>query len=128
MNTALLEFYWGLGADIVERQKTAEWGSGFLRQLSVDMMAEFPDMKGFSKRNLEQIRRWYLFYEKAVMGCGVISSTIAKQPATQLNKRGVDQFESQVVVHLVQIPWWHNVVIVSKCRDVTEALYYAMSK
>lgn len=57
VNTALLTFYWELGADIVERQKTAKWGSGFLKQLSADLMAEFPDMKGFSQRNLECVRR-----------------------------------------------------------------------
>jgi len=57
VNQELLRFYWELGADIVERQKNAAWGSGFLRQLSMDLMVEFPDMKGFSKRNLEQIRR-----------------------------------------------------------------------
>lgn len=62
VNSALLEFYWQLGADIVEKQKTATWGTGFLQQLSNDLVAEFPDMKGFSYRNLRAIRQWYLFY------------------------------------------------------------------
>ncbi len=61
VNSALLGFYWELGADIVERQKTAKWGSGFLKQLSADLMAEFPEVRGFSKRNLECVRQWYLF-------------------------------------------------------------------
>ena len=100
VNSELLQFYWGLGAGIVEKQKTAAWGSGFLRQLSQDMRAEFPDVKGFSKRNLEQIRRWHLFW--------IQDDTIAKQPASQL----------------MQIPWWHNVVIVSKCQSTEEATYY----
>ncbi len=47
VNEELLCFYWELGADIVERQKSASWGSGFLKQLSQDLMAEFPDIKGF---------------------------------------------------------------------------------
>ena len=34
MNTELLQLYWGLGKDIVERQKAAQWGDGFLKQLS----------------------------------------------------------------------------------------------
>ncbi len=38
VNSTLLEFYWELGADIVEKQKTAAWGSGFLKQLSADLM------------------------------------------------------------------------------------------
>jgi len=100
VNRELLQFYWGLGADIVEKQKSAAWGSGFLKQLSQDMQTEFPDVKGFSKRNLEQIRRWYLFW--------IQDEAIAKQAASQLT----------------QIPWWHNVVIVSKCQSTEEASYY----
>ena len=96
VNTALLEFYWSLGADIAEKQKNATWGSGFLKQLSKDLMEEFPDMKGFSRRNLEIIRRWYLFYSQG--------DAIAKQPASLLRQ--------QPVAKLVQIPWWHNVVII----------------
>ena len=100
VNTALLEFYWGLGADIVKKQKSTKWGTGLLKRLSQDLMAEFPEMKGFSKRNLEQIRRWYLFYHKDL--------EIAKQPATQL----------------FAIPWWHHVVIVSKCKTSSKAFFY----
>lgn len=62
VNSALLEFYWELGADIVEKQKNSTWGSGFLQQLSQDLMAEFPEMKGSSYRNLKYIRQWYQFY------------------------------------------------------------------
>lgn len=137
VNTALLTFYWELGADIVERQKSAKWGSGFLKQLSADLMAEFPDMKGFSYRNIKYIRQWYLFYSEVDMNwaascCPIAQQAVAqlpvtraleevKQPATHLE---IPSKQSQAVTKLVQIPWWHNVVIISKCKDVTEALYY----
>ena len=121
VNTALLTFYWELGADIVARQKSAQWGSGFLKQLSADLMAEFPDMKGFSRRNLEHIRRWYLFYAEGFENWATACGPIAKQPATQLANSSI---QSQPVDKLVQIPWWHNVVIISKCKNITEALYY----
>ena len=48
VNTELLQLYWQLGSDIVEKQKNAKWGDGFLKQLSQDLSAEFPEMKGFS--------------------------------------------------------------------------------
>lgn len=108
VNTALLTFYWELGADIVERQKTAKWGSGFLKQLSVDLMSEFPDMKGFSKRNLERIRKWYLFYMLKNLNCDTACDAIGQQP----------------VEKVIQIPWGHNLVIISKCKDIEEALFY----
>ncbi len=100
VNAELLQFYWELGKDIVAQQIIQRWGSGFLENLSQDLMQEFPDMKGFSKRNLEQIRRWYTFWSA--------EPVIAKQVAS----------------HLFSIPWWHNVVILTKCKSHAEALYY----
>ena len=63
VNTELLQLYWQLGSDIVEKQKNAKWGDGFLKQLSQDLSAEFPEMKGFSLRNIERIRKWYITYK-----------------------------------------------------------------
>jgi len=137
VNTALLTFYWGLGADIVERQKTAEWGSGFLKQLSADLMAEFPDMQGFSHNNLQYIKRWYLFYVEGIDKYGTGCSTFS-EPATAQAPQSVSvqnhaqamvsmddtQNEQWIIARLVQIPWSHNLVIISRCHDVNEALYY----
>ncbi len=100
VNSTLLEFYWELGADIVEKQKKALWGSGFLEQLSHDLTAEFENMKGFSRNNLQYIVRWHQFYS---MG---------------------DKNVEQLVPQLVNIPWGHNLKIISRCKSVDEALFY----
>jgi len=109
VNSALLEFYWEFGAEIVEKQKNTKWGSGFLSQLSKDLMQEFPEMKGFSLNNLQYVRRWHLFYHEKIMNCGTACSTID---------------EGKVVTKLFQIPWSHNLVIISKTDHLEEALYY----
>ena len=57
VNKELLTFYWELGADIVQKQSATQWGIGFLKQLSTDLMAEFPEMKGFSLSNLKYIKQ-----------------------------------------------------------------------
>ena len=85
INSELIELYWELGRNIVEKQTNSEWGSGFIEQLSKDLKTEFPEFGGFSKRNLEIIRQWYLFY-----------SSIAKQFVSQLNL----------------IPWGHHILII----------------
>ena len=108
VNSALLEFYWNLGADIVKKQKHTIWGSGFLKQLSQDLMSEFPAIKGFSRRNLKAVRQWYLFYHK--------EDTIGQQAVSQLAK--------QAVSFLTQIPWGHNIVIIQKCDTADQALFY----
>ena len=99
VNSALLQFYWELGADMVARQQAFAWGSGFLNQLSADLVRDFPEVKGFSPRNLKYIRQWYLFWQGAAIG-------------------------QQAVAQLHAIPWGHNLAIISKCKQPEEALYY----
>ena len=89
VNATLLQFYWEFGEEIVARQTQASWGDGFLRQLSQDLMAEFPDMKGFSERNVKYIRQWVLFYSSG------------------------EAIGQQLVAQLTQIPWGHNLKIIS---------------
>jgi len=108
VNSELLRFYWELGLDIVDKQKNTKWGDGFLNQLSQDLSSTFPDMKGFSKRNLELIRKWYRFWSD--------STLIAKQLATQT--------ESVHIIPIFQIPWWHNIVIITKIQNSDKALFY----
>ena len=109
VNSELIILYWSMGKDIVEKQEKAKWGNGFITQLSRDLKEEFPNMQGFSKRNLELIRQWYLFYNQEI--------PIAKQAVSQLKDINVQQLVSQ-------IPWGHNIKIVSKCEAIDEALFY----
>ena len=111
VNSTLLEFYWNLGNEIILKQKEYSWGSGFLEQLSRDLSSEFPEAKGFSKRNLELIRRWVSFYN-----CGTTCFTIAKQLVSQL--------ENMISPKLFFIPWGHNIAIIQKCKNIEEALFY----
>lgn len=103
VNEEFLSLYWGLGADIVEKQLGTKWGSGFLSQLSKDLQLEFPDIKGFSVSNIKYIRQWFLFYSKA------------------------EEISQQVVGQLTQIPWGHNIAIISRCKNINEALYYVQN-
>ena len=105
VNSGMLQMYWNLGKEITERQKTANWGDGFLKELSRELMAEFPDMKGFSYRNLKYIRQWFLFYNQ--------EGSIGQQVVAQL---GEDIFFS--------VPWGHHLYIMSSCKDINKAVFY----
>ena len=90
VNTELLTFYWELGADIVAKQADQAWGSGFINQLSHDLMHEFPEVKGFSVRNLAAIRQWFEFWRAAPATEAPIREArqdpraIVQQPVAQL--------------------------------------------
>lgn len=97
VSSQMLEMYWQLAEEIVIKQKTANWGEAVLEQLSIDLKLSFPTIKGFSRRNLYAIRQWYLFYSTK------------------------HEFVPQLVA---QIPWGHNRLIISKVKNVEEALFY----
>ena len=129
VNTELLRLYWRMGADICEKQKSASWGDGWLKELSRELMTEFPDMKGFSHRNLQYIRQWYLFYNQ--------ENTIVQQAVAQLEDVNVqqavakldDDMRQQTVAQISEdvffsVPWGHHLYIISQCKDVSRAVFY----
>lgn len=96
VNSALIEFYWELGKMISEKQEFYNWGDKLIDQISLDLKEEFPEMKGFSTRNIKYCRNFYTFYS---------NSSIRQQL-------------------VAQIPWGHNILIFSKSKNISEAHFY----
>lgn len=96
-NSELLTLYWQIGRDILDRQGMQGWGAKVVDRLAADLRREFPEMKGFSARNLKYMR---LFAE-----------TWAD-----------DHFVQQVVA---QVPWGHNIALLTKVKDSAEREWYA---
>jgi predicted nuclease of restriction endonuclease-like (RecB) superfamily len=57
-NTSMIELYWHIGNEILQRQKSEGWGTKVIDRLSSDLKDEFPEMGGFSARNLAYMRRF----------------------------------------------------------------------
>jgi predicted nuclease of restriction endonuclease-like (RecB) superfamily len=56
VNKEMLQLYWQIGRDILDRQAEAGWGTGILSRIEADLRAEFPEMRGFSRSNLLYMR------------------------------------------------------------------------
>ncbi len=56
-NTEVLRLYWSIGRDILDRQRNAGWGSKVVDRLAADLKREFPDQRGWSRRNLLYMRK-----------------------------------------------------------------------
>ncbi len=59
INHELVQLYWEIGRGIVQKQQAAGWGDAVVERLAADLRAEFPDMRGFSARNIWDMRRFY---------------------------------------------------------------------
>lgn len=60
INRELVCVYWHIGRVIVQQQETARWGDSVVEQLSADLRAAFPDLKGLTKENLFRMRKFFL--------------------------------------------------------------------
>lgn len=119
VNRELLELYWYLGEQILEKQQSAKWGDGFLDQMSRDLLAEFPEIRGFSRRNLFYMRKWVSFWtgsEPIMQQAAAQTPAIVQQVAAQLGKP-----ENPL---LFQIPWGHNLLLLDKISRPADALFY----
>ncbi len=96
-NAELVQLYWQIGQDILQRQQTARWGDKVLVRLAADLRETFPEMKGFSLRNLKYMR---YFAEHCPQ------QTFGRQPAAQL-------------------PWFHIVTLLTKLSDEAARAWYA---
>jgi len=96
-NATMVLLYWDIGRMILERQDRAGWGAKVIDRLAADLRKAFPDMKGFSPRNLKYMRAF----------------------AAAWTKRAIVQ---RVVAHL---PWRQNIALLERLDDRKSRLWYA---
>jgi len=137
VNAEQLLFNWQLGRDLVTRKAEERWGSGIVEQVSLDLQAAFPESKGFSTTNLWYMKQWYQFYAGATEKIHQLGGEI-QNTDIQLNKKlhqlGGEILKPEIVSQpgvelpnlFALVPWRHHVEIISKCKNVDEALFYVV--
>jgi len=97
VNRELVLLYWQMGQDILERQGREGWGAKVIERLAHDLRSAFPDMKGFSPRNLKYMRSFAQAWPEA-------------------------EFVQAV---LAQLPWYHQIALLDKLPDSEARRWYA---
>ncbi|MFM0325203.1 PDDEXK nuclease domain-containing protein [Caballeronia glebae] len=96
-NRELVTLYWQIGRDILDRQRRQGWGAGVIDQLARDLKSAFPDMRGFSPRNLKYMR---------ALAQAWPDEAFVQQPAAQL-------------------PWFHLCTLLDKLKNQDDRSWYA---
>ena len=154
VNRDLILLYWDIGRGIVEKQQTAGWGDAVVERLAADLRAAFPDMRGFSARNLRDMKRFFLTYadeeiwrqavaklpaktDASPIWRQAVAKTRASEPAqflpqavaeigkTEILEQPVQETFAQAVRELVgSVPWGHHLLILNKLTDPAARLWY----
>lgn len=97
VNAELVLLYWSIGRDILARQEKQGWGAHVVDKLSADLHAAFPEMKGFSPRNLKYMRAFAEAWP---------------------DRRSVQQVAARM-------PWFHSCLLLDRVKDATQREWYA---
>jgi predicted nuclease of restriction endonuclease-like (RecB) superfamily len=145
VNSEMLHFYYDLGGDIVTMKAEQKWGSGFMKNLGIDLREQNPDATCFSDTNIRYMKNFYLLYHSFIeitpqAGAQLKDNEIAPQAGEQIEGNEItpqvgkqlDEHEfSQQVVEKIEsdifsIPWGHHKLLIDKFREEPrKALFYA---
>lgn len=97
VNAELVQLYWQIGRDILDRQAEQGWGAKVVDRLAHDLRSAFPDMKGSSPRNLKYMRAF------------------------------AEAWPEQAFVQgpLARLPWYHQLALLEKLQTSDERIWYA---
>lgn len=124
VNCEMLRFYWSLGRDIVARDAENVYGSGFYRNLSQDLKAAIPEADGFSRQNLQYMKKMYLLYSELSTNCQQLVGNSETEICQQLV--GTSQGINDDIIF--SVPWGHHCTLIDKYFGSGEretALFYA---
>jgi predicted nuclease of restriction endonuclease-like (RecB) superfamily len=117
VNATMTAVYWQIGRVIVEREQRgrerAKYGEALMRRLATDLTGTFG--RGFSKANLEQMRRFHLIWRKSQ----TLSGELGPVGATSITQTASGQFETPAFL----LPWSHYVLLMSVEDDRARAFY-----
>jgi predicted nuclease of restriction endonuclease-like (RecB) superfamily len=113
VNQELLLLYYGIGLDLDTKTTKAHWGTSIIDQLSNDLHSSFPDMEGFSPRNLRRMRSFYRAYPLEKRALGLWPRTVAKIELVKWPPA------------VAKLTWAHNVILIEKTKDLTAREWYA---
>lgn len=96
VNTTLIDLYWQIGEHISRKIAAAEWGDGVVDQLAAHIAQTQPGLRGFTRRNLFRMRQFFETYRD----------------------------DTNVSALLRQLPWTHNLIILSQSKHPEEREFY----
>ena len=96
-NTALIDLYWNVGEYLYYKLATSEWGSGVVNQLSEYITKKYPEIKGFSNKNLWRMKQFYENYSL---------------------------YDTKLSPLVREINWTNNMIILSRTKSIEEKEFY----
>ena len=131
-NEELLRMYWDIGGMLQQSQQADGWGKKTLQRLSVDLRNDYPEIKGFSVRNMQCMMQFFCEYNQELTMVKSVPSTIVQPAIAQLGNASksitqslIAQFDKyNFTLPIKHLDWTHNLMLMQQVKDVRARYWY----
>jgi predicted nuclease of restriction endonuclease-like (RecB) superfamily len=134
-NAELVQLYWDIGRTIDHEQQQRGWGTAVIPRLARDLRRQFPEIKGFSERNISRMIAFFRAYPAPSIlpqPVAKLTARTKKQPSSaalsilpqavaKLGNADSSPFDRQL---LTQIPWGHHILLMERIKDASTRFWY----
>lgn len=116
-NEEMLRMYWDIGKILQQSQQTDGWGKKTLQRLSVDLKNDYPEIKGFSMRNMQCMIQFFGEYNQEL--------TMVKGAIPAITQSVIAQLEGyNFVLPVKHLGWTHNLILMQQVKDIRARYWY----
>jgi len=119
-NKEQLVLYIRVGEMLNQKIKSEKWGNNVLEQVASDLQNQVPGLRGFSYRNLRNMRQFYLAYENSV----IWQSLTAKLQNVENQSNENTPLATAQLDYFFGISFTHHISILNKCLESEKRLFY----
>lgn len=116
-NEEMLRMYWDIGKMLQQSQQTDGWGKKTLQRLSVDLKNDYPEIKGFSVRNMQCMMQFFGEYNQEL--------TMIKSATPTITQSVIAPLEGyNFTLPIKHLGWTHNLILMQQVKDIRARYWY----
>lgn len=129
VNSELLALYFGIGRYISSHSRVGHWGTGAITYISNRLQKDLPGLRGFSERNLKNMRTFYEEWQILDSNSAIATADIQlvdnrEQETAEIRQLELPKFKNFPIEDFLKIGFTHHSVILSQVKSTEERLFY----
>lgn len=129
INREQLALYFGIGRYISHHSRVGHWGTGAIAYISNKLQRELPGLRGFSERNLKNMRTFYEEWKVLDSSSAVVTADSQlidsmKQETEEIRHLELPNFNDFPIEEFLRIGFTHHTVILSQVKSIEERFFY----
>ena len=119
-NEEMLRMYWDIGKMLQQSQDADGWGKKTLQRLSSDLKNEYPEIKGFTVRNMQYMVQFFNEYNQELT---MVKDNRPKHKSS-ITKSVISQLKYNFTLPIKHLNWTHNLILIQQVKDIRARYWY----